>query len=166
MKIYLIGMPGSGKSTLGQALADRLSLPFVDLDQEIEKKASASVSDIFASKGEDYFRILESETLTEWASKKDDFILATGGGSPCFYNGIDTMNITGLTIFLNVPIAELTARMATKTDRPLLHNESGEDLRMRLTILAEERMGIYTQAAIIVNNPTLDSILLKLQSRR
>jgi shikimate kinase len=165
MKIYLIGMPGSGKTTIGRSLAEKLSVPFIDLDKEIEKREGKTISDIFSTDGEDHFRAIESRTLTEWSSRDDSFVLATGGGAPCFYNGIETMNATGLTIFLDVPIQELAQRTA-KSDRPLLKTQTPGDLLIRLEALAKKRMAIYRKASIIATNPTVDSVLQKLQFRK
>lgn len=164
MKIYLIGMPGSGKTTTGRILADKLSLPFVDLDKEIEKRSEKSIAQIFSEDGEDHFRLLESHILRELASAEGSFVLATGGGAPCFYNGIEAMNATGLTIFLDVPVQELLQRTA-KSDRPLLKSESPTELQARLESLLKKRIDIYRQASIIATNPTVDSLLGKLQFR-
>lgn len=165
MKIYLIGMPGSGKTTIGRRLADELSLPFVDLDKEIENREHAAVAEIFAAKGEDYFRIIESKTLAEWASRTENFVLATGGGTPCFYDGIKTMNATGLTIFLDVPVDDLLSRTA-KSDRPLLKSQDTDDLRKKLEALHRQRLSIYRQASIIAPNPTVESLLGKIRFRK
>src|SRR5689334_5487844 len=102
MKIFLIGLPGSGKSTLGKDLADALLVDFVDLDVEIEKQENKIVQDIFREKGEDYFRQVESSVLKVWAASSKSFVMSTGGGAPCFYGGIDVINESGISIFLNV----------------------------------------------------------------
>ena len=78
MKIFLLGLPGSGKTTLGKELAQGLALPFIDLDLEIEKGEKASIKEIFRSKNEDYFRRAESGRLKEWCIGKEDFVMATG----------------------------------------------------------------------------------------
>ena len=80
MKIFLIGLPGSGKSTLGKDLADALLVEFVDLDAEIEKQENKIVQDIFREKGEDYFRQAESALLKVWAASSKSFVMSTGGG--------------------------------------------------------------------------------------
>src|SRR5436189_5502924 len=92
MKIFLIGMPGAGKSTLGRPLAAALNLPFVDLDKEIEKHEQKSIPEVFELRGEDYFRKSESTLLKSWAESNRSFVLATGGGAPCFHDGIEVIN--------------------------------------------------------------------------
>jgi shikimate kinase len=166
MKIYLIGMPGSGKTTLGQVLATKLSLPFVDLDQEIEQSERASIAEIFSAKGEDYFRKIESAHLSALSSGSADFVLSTGGGAPCFYQGIDVMNNSGITIFLNVPTEVLLQRLKRKTDRPLLQTESEKELRDRIGTLVEKRMDTYKKASIVVDDPTTDKVLQSLTFKR
>ena len=78
MKIFLIGLPGSGKSTIGEALANRLNMEFVDLDKKIEAREGMVVPEIFAAQGEDYFRRVEAELLREWASTPGSFVMSTG----------------------------------------------------------------------------------------
>jgi shikimate kinase len=90
--------------------------------------------------------------------------MATGGGAPCFYNGIDTMNSTGLTIFLDVSIDELVRR-TSKTDRPLLRSGEPRELKKKLEILAEKRMPVYRKASVISNKPDVESVLHLLKFR-
>ena len=117
MKIFLIGLSGAGKTTLGKLLAAELQVPFIDMDWEIEKKEKKSVREIFSHEGEDHFRQLESEVLRDWAGAQQDFVMGTGGGAPCFYNGMEVINQSGLSIFLDVPVGELMRRLASATDR-------------------------------------------------
>src|SRR5258708_28773826 len=105
MKIFLIGLPGSGKTTLGKQLSEKLNLSFIDLDLEIEKLEGKTVQKIFAEKKESYFREVESQTLKNYSSAKTDFVMATGGGSPCFFDKMDVLNDSGKTIFLYGPAA-------------------------------------------------------------
>ncbi|MEP2025618.1 shikimate kinase, partial [Reichenbachiella sp.] len=94
-KIFLIGMPGSGKSTLGKELAEKLGRNFFDLDAEIERMAGWVIPDIFAQVGEDYFRELENSVLLMLIRLNEPAVIATGGGAPCFYDNIDQMNLAG-----------------------------------------------------------------------
>ncbi len=110
MKIFLIGLPGSGKTTLGKRLAEKLNLTFVDLDLEIEKKEGKTVQEIFAQKKENYFREIESKTLRGFCSSNNDFVMSTGGGAPCFYDNMTLMNQSGTTIFLHVSAAQIIRR--------------------------------------------------------
>ncbi len=90
MKIVLIGYMGSGKSSVGKKLAEVLGISFMDLDDEIEKREHISIQKIFSKKGEIYFRKIEKEVLQTILIKRDSFVLATGGGTPCY---ADSMNI-------------------------------------------------------------------------
>jgi shikimate kinase len=158
MKIYLIGMPGSGKSTLGTSIAAELMMTFVDLDLEIEKHERKTVPQIFLEKGEDHFRQIESKLLQAWASSNESFVMATGGGAPCMFKGIEVINRSGLSIFLDVPIHELVARLKSKNDRPLLGTDLSEKEKI-LKSLREARLGCYRQAKVTVVNPDLSKVL-------
>ena len=122
MKILLIGLPGSGKSTLGKKLARQLCLPFLDLDTIIEQTAKQPIRTIFAQQGEDAFRKLEQQALHQVIEQKKALVLATGGGAPCFFDNMEYMNQRGTTVFLDVPIATIVQRMQGQqvADRPLL----------------------------------------------
>jgi shikimate kinase len=163
MKIFLIGLSGSGKTTLGKLLSEELHVPFVDMDWEIEKRERNSVREIFSQQGEDHFRQVESEVLREWASSQQDFVMGTGGGAPCFHNGIDVINRSGLSIFLDVPVEELKSRLASATDRPLLNAGDERDKENKLNALRASRLSIYTKAHIIVENPSLEKLLSALR---
>lgn len=165
MKIYLIGMPYSGKSTLGKQLAEELQVPFVDLDFEIEKREKKSIPEIFSQDGEDYFRITESTVLKEWAASSTSFVMATGGGAPCFHGGIEAINHTGISIFLDVPVHDLVERVGERTDRPLLNTKDQEAIADRFTSLYSNRLEIYKKASIHLSNPTLQTLLKALQSK-
>ena len=114
MKIFLIGLPGSGKTTIGKLIADELAIPFIDLDDEIEATSAKSIREIFSNDGESVFRQLEADALQNTILNNVSFLLATGGGAPCFHNGITIMNQIGITIFLN-PSLEIIADRLTNT---------------------------------------------------
>lgn len=150
MKIYLIGLPGSGKTTLGKRVALELNISFIDLDQEVEKTEGISVQEIFKTKGQDYFREAESKALRNLANSNFHFVLATGGGAPCFFNNIETMNQSGQTIFLNIPLEEIFNRIS-KTDlniRPLFSGLNAGEVKSKLVNLHTERLPFYSKAKI------------------
>lgn len=159
-------MPGSGKSTLGKQAARHLGVDFVDLDAEIEKTEGKSISDIFSQQGEDYFRTLESKLLREWAASSKAFVMATGGGAPCFHNGIDVINTHGLSIFLDCSVTQLIERVRKNQERPLLLASDENELRDRLERMLDKRGDCYRRAAVILKDATLDSLLHHLNIRR
>lgn len=122
MKIYLIGMPGSGKSTIGRPLAESLNIPFFDLDDIIEKEEGLLVREIFTQKGEDFFRELERSCLHKISNDFSDFVLSTGGGTPCYFNNMEYMKQSGKIVFLDIQIADLAVRLQKEglKKRPLL----------------------------------------------
>jgi len=162
MKIILVGMPGSGKSTVGKQLASHLNLPLIDLDAAIEQSAGQELKTIFTEKGEDHFRKLESQTLQRVLAGNDSFILATGGGAPCFHNGMEIINQHGVSIFLDVPIDELVARVANDTTRPLLAVADKEELLLKLNVIRAKRLDCYQKAKIIVSGSDIDDVIAKL----
>lgn len=166
MKIFLIGMPGSGKSTLGKQVARHLAVDFVDLDAEIEKTEGKSISEIFSQQGEDHFRLIESRLLREWAASSRAFVMATGGGAPCFHKGIEVINEYGLSIFLDCPVSQLIDRVRKNQERPLLLASDESELRDRLERMLEKRGACYQKAAIVLQNATLDSLLHHLDIKR
>lgn len=166
MKIYLIGLPGSGKTTLGRQVAEKLAVEFVDLDVEIERQEGKAVPDIFKEKGEDYFRLVEAGLLKVLAGSSRNFVMATGGGAPCFYDGIDVINATGLSVFLKVPVEEIFKRINDSTHRPLLLSEDSKEQIQKLKTLESKRLAIYEKAAIIAQDPTIDRLLELIEVRR
>ena len=160
-KIFFVGMPGSGKSTLGKQLAELLHVKFFDLDKQIEFSAGKTISDIFKTSGEDYFRVIETQTLNQLIANESQFICSTGGGTACFHDNITTMNKRGETIFLDVPVETLIQRLqADRAQRPLLDGESASVLRERVTRFSEQRRKYYAQARHIFSgsNITVEQI--------
>ncbi len=126
MIVYLVGMPGAGKSVVGRELAGRLGVPFIDLDAEIERREGRSVGAIFASDGEADFRALEAAALVE-ASTQDPSVVACGGGVVLEPANRITLRNTGVAVYLDVPIEQLRARVAPGADRPLIREEGDLD---------------------------------------
>lgn len=157
MKIFLIGLPGSGKSTLGEELARQLGLQFIDLDAEIVKACGRSITAIFEVEGEAYFREREATALRNTIDKITDFVMATGGGSPCFHSGIDVMNTAGITVFLDVPVEVISGRLSAdaKSLRPLLSSDVEINSLERLVKLREQRLKYYEQAAVVIRGSAI-----------
>ncbi len=151
MKIFLIGMPGSGKTTLGKLLAEKLELSFVDLDAEIEKSERQTINQIFENRKENYFREVESTMLKEFCNSSESFVMSTGGGAPCFHNNMSLMNNSGKTIFLDVPAKEIGDRLELTglTERPLFARLSPDQLKDKIEFLRSQRIAFYKQANFI-----------------
>lgn len=139
---------GSGKTTIGKLLAERLGCSFVDMDVHIEEKYFKSVSQIFAEKGEQTFRLLEQQCLHEVA-QFENIIISTGGGAPCFFDNMDYMNVHGLTIYLKLTPSELATRLEAShaNKRPLLADRKGEELRQFIADGLSVREPFYSKAA-------------------
>jgi shikimate kinase len=138
--VYLVGMPGSGKSTVGRELAGRYGVPFVDLDVEIERDAGTSVPEIFADRGEAAFRALEAQALLK-SSAHDPSVVACGGGIVLEPANRITLRNTGICVFLDVPLERLRARIEPSTDRPLIRSEGD------LERLFDTRQPLYRECA-------------------
>ncbi|MCM1336774.1 MAG: shikimate kinase [Candidatus Amulumruptor caecigallinarius] len=154
--IFLIGYMGSGKSTLGRALAARLGLQFIDLDQYIEGRYHTKIRDIFAAKGEEGFRDMERRMLAE-VSAFEDVIVACGGGTPCFYDNMEVMNSSGLTVLLDASVECLHRRLLQgRTNRPLIATLTDDELRDFIITALEARRPHYSRAAIAFASDLLE----------
>ena len=166
MTIFLIGMPCSGKSTLGLQLAEHLQIPFFDTDAIIEDMEGMKVSEIFTKHGEARFRDLEHELMANW--KLSHAVVATGGGLPCHNDLIDILNSKGKTIWLQASIDALSERLSqSEVIRPLTDGKSDKETKSKLKELLKNRKPIYSKAQIRVkvesdSEVTLRKILRKL----
>lgn len=141
--IYIAGMMGAGKSTVGRALAQRLELRFIDLDNTIEERVSMSISEIFEKKGEDYFRELESRMLKETA-EHNPAVVALGGGTLTRLENLHIIKNPGRSIYLRASVNYLAKNLQDYSDRPLLASESTEEsLRTKLEELLLQRKDSY-----------------------
>ena len=122
MIVYLVGMPGSGKSTVGPELARRLGVPFVELDERIERAEGVSVREIFERDGEARFRELEAAALVDVGSN-DPSVISCGGGVVLEPANRVTLRATGEVVFLSVPLEVLRARVRPGAERPLIRTE-------------------------------------------
>ncbi len=146
MKIFLIGMMGSGKSYWTKSLSKKLKTGGYDLDFLIESQEEKTIAEIFAEDGEAYFRKAEAKIL-RWFREKKAFVLATGGGTPCFEGNMDWMNSQGITIWIDEPVEALVERLKPeKAHRPLIEKLSDEELQEYLANKLEERFPFYMRA--------------------
>ncbi|HUV85009.1 MAG TPA: shikimate kinase [Methanosarcinales archaeon] len=163
MNIVLIGFMGSGKTTIGKALARRKGLKFTDTDTVIEKQLNISIKDIFSCFGEAHFRRLEKQSIDQLMNIKD-CVIAVGGGAVMFQNNLDTLKGIGITVFLDAPIQKIFDNLKGKF-RPLVGNTIDEN---KLCELLETRYSTYKKAQVIINTEglsieqTVDEIVKRL----
>jgi len=165
MKIFFIGFMGSGKSHWGKQVSEKLHIPFFDLDEQIISHEEKSITEIFTDNGEEYFRLLEKDILHIITESHENFAMACGGGTPCYYNNIDYMNQQGNTIWINTPIDTLFSRLIKeKETRPLIRNLTNEQLKGFIIKKFSDRKIYYEQADIIVDEEPvrLEDILEKI----
>jgi shikimate kinase len=162
-RIVLIGAPGSGKSTVGMALAAHLQWPFVDTDALIELKESKKITDLFVDNGEEYFRHVEFETLKE-VLEETSAVISLGGGAPISQPAQDALVASESTIvFLDVALATAAPRVGFNRDRPLLLGNP----RAQWQALSDQRRPIYEKLAtqsIKVDDMTVDEIIAIIES--
>lgn len=166
MRIFLIGFMGSGKTTLGKQLSEKLGLPFIDLDERIETAAGMKINDIFSKKGEEFFRKLEAVRLREVIEEEENMILACGGGTPCYYDNITFINATGISIWLNTPKEVMADRLLKEAGhRPLVNGLSAEKLTEFIEDRLEQRLAYYSQATLTVDpsSISIDSLVQQIK---
>ncbi len=149
--IYLIGMMGSGKSFWAQKIAAANGMDWIDLDAQVEKAMMMTVKEIFESEGEDFFRRKEKEALHNLSHLKN-IIIASGGGTPCFYDNMQWMNEHGITVWLDEPVETLVERLKPgKKYRPLLKDLNDDKMKKCLEKILKERRHFYAQAKYHLN---------------
>lgn len=157
---------GSGKTTAGKKLAKLLDYGFADLDEHIEKRSGRRIADIFATDGEEEFRRLEHFYL-EKLCQLNNYVIATGGGTPCFGKNLQLMKNSGRIIYLQLPSAALAKRLSqSENERPLLKNTGNKSLEKFIEEHLAQRERHYLQADVIVNGINLDLKELAFQITR
>ncbi len=158
-KVFLIGLPASGKTTTGKWLASKLGWDFLDLDHEFERKYQMSISNFFDQFGEDEFRIREAEILKETKSL-NQIVIACGGGTVVFGNNMDWMISNGITVFLNPQLEEILSRIvANNQNRPHFNGLGKRKILEKLKNMAETRNNFYSLSKIIWNKPVPSELL-------
>lgn len=155
--IFLVGLPASGKTTLGRALARTLGADFIDLDHYIEGRFSRSVASIFALWGEERFRRIEANMLRE-VGEMQDVVVACGGGTPCFHSGMEYMLSRGKVLYLQASRARLVERLArARARRPGVKDIPDDALGQYADRLLSERGPVYARAHAVVESTELES---------
>jgi shikimate kinase len=157
MKISFLGYMGAGKSTLGQALAQRWSLPFLDLDEVFQAQMGLSVAETLRQKGEIYFRRAEHQLLEELLSRPR-FVLALGGGTPCYYQHMEELNAHTQTVYLQQSVKQLAERLRhQRAERPLLAEIAEEQLSEFIAKHLFERRAFYERAQLTLPQSVSDT---------
>lgn len=150
---------GSGKTLVSKELSVLNNFKIFDLDTEISKQNNRSITEIFKEKGEFFFRKTEKEVLEKILSTEKNIILSLGGGTPCYYNNIDSINEKTISVFLKTNVKTLAQRLSSEKDkRPLIQNISNEDLPEFIAKHLFERNPFYNQAKITINTDNLSAI--------
>jgi shikimate kinase len=162
-RIVLIGAPGSGKSTVGMALAAHLQWPFVDTDALIELKEQRKITDLFVDNGEEYFRAVEFETVQE-VLEEPSAVISLGGGAPISQQAqAALLSSDSMIVFLDVSLSTAAPRVGFNRDRPLLLGNP----RAQWQALSDQRRPIYEKLAtqsIKVDDMTVDEIIAIIES--
>ena len=148
---------GAGKTTLGNALAKKMDLPFYDLDWYIESRMRKTVKQLFDEIGEDGFRKIEHNMLHEVA-EFENVIISCGGGTPCFFDNMEYMNQQGDTVYLKASAETLYNHLSmARGVRPLLLNKTPEETRIFISQQLHPREAFYSQAKHVIDINLLDT---------
>ncbi len=157
MRIYIIGYMGAGKSTVGKRLANKLGIPFIDLDDAFESKFRYSILRFFDQFGEDRFRELEHQCLKEITEENEIAVISTGGGTACFYNNMAFMNASGTSIYIKMHPKSISQRLkVARRLRPIIRDIENAGMLSFVEGQLAEREPFYEQANIIVKGESLN----------
>lgn len=155
--IYIIGFMGSGKTTAGERLASLLGWSFIDLDKRIEEYEGKTIPEIFAEKGENYFRLVESDLLRNLKSESNT-VISTGGGTPCYSDNMDIMLNSGLTVYLKLSPSQLRSRLSESNGtRPLIKDLDHGMLLSFIEKKLKDREKQYSRSVITIEGIDLDT---------
>jgi len=167
-KLVLLGYMACGKTSVAKLVAKMSHLKYIDLDTYISFKEEMSVPNIFKTKGEIYFRKIESRYLKDILVQKSGYVLAVGGGTPCYGQNMELINNHATSIFINVSLNTLVSRLKSeKKSRPLVANLDDSDLNEFVAKHLFERLPFYEKAQYIIdgsdkNTETIASEILKM----
>lgn len=144
---------GSGKTTLGKALAAKIDFKFLDTDEQIVQLEKRTIEEIFENDGEGYFRTLEFKVLDVIINTKNNLVISTGGGFPCFNENMDKLLESGFVVYLSANSDTLYNRLKNDRKRPLLKFKS--DLKLYIETTLKNREQIYRKAHLIIDSSEL-----------
>ena len=155
--IILIGMMGSGKSTTAKKIAEQTFLTHLDTDELISASHQKSIQDIFDAFGEKQFRDMENKVAKNLP--KENHVISTGGGMPCYHENMDVLNKNGITFYLSSPVDLLFSRLKNKKNRPLFKNQLDQ-----LELFLNERLVYYEKAhvTIDISDKNVDQVALEI----
>lgn len=167
MIIALVGYMGSGKSTVGRALAGELGMGFTDLDRYLEAQLGQSIPEVFGAKGELFFRKKEHELLRQWLEENRSGVLALGGGTPCYAGNMDLLlGYTPHVVYLQLSVPGLVARLREEqANRPLVAHLAAEELPEFIGKHLFERAPFYARApyTIVCDRQTPEQIVAEIK---
>ena len=148
---------GSGKTFWGKRLSEKLHIPFFDLDEKITESTSMSINEIFAREGEEFFRHAEKNALHDITEINETFVMACGGGTPCYFNNIDYMNRSGTTVWISTSIEKLFERLIKeRNERPLLKNLTDDQIKSFIIKKFSDRKIFYEQADVVIDDDSVN----------
>lgn len=166
MRIFIIGMPGTGKTFIGRLLSRSMKMQFRDLDEWVEKQEGMPIRQIVLEKGEPYFRQLEREGLLNLI-KTGNTVVSCGGGAPVFYDNMELMKKNGIVVWINTDLGIIAARIAHNISRrPMFIGMSEAQIREKLGELYENRRKIYAKSDVVCeiksyNTNSLNTVIQK-----
>lgn len=166
MRIFIVGYMGAGKSTVGKRLANKLEMPFIDLDDAFEEKYRYSIPNFFDHFGEEKFREFEQLLLHEIVKDNSDVVISTGGGTAFHYNNMDYMNTSGITVYLKLSPLSISHRLKrARKLRPVIREVHHDDMLAFIQEQLKLREEFYNKASIIVKgeNFQMDDLLTQIR---
>lgn len=162
MTIFLVGMPGSGKTTIGKMLSEKLDLPYFDTDEIISRMEGKAIPEIFETLGESYFRQQEADLISNW--KLHHAVISTGGGLPCYHDLMNILLSKGHVIWLKVSVAKVSERILSEPNqRPLFFNKTKEESIKTIKKMLADRKDFYQQANIkVLNDGNTEDVVKKI----
>jgi shikimate kinase len=150
-KVFLVGFMGCGKTTIGKYIARDMGWTFIDMDNFFVDKYNCSIKEFFATKGEDEFRKAEHAIVEELCTM-ENIVVATGGGAPCYYDNMELINKSGLSIYISVEPSILSKRLVNaKSERPLIADKDDSELTEYIKSKLAEREPFYRKARMITD---------------